>query len=205
MDLIHFYSCTLQLKCKDTNIILLSLWFIFLFILNYMSSLDILLGIFLVYGFIRGIWNGFFVELASFISLVVGIYIALKFSYLAQSFVASFLGWNHKSIQITAFVVTFIAVVIGISLLAKFFTTLANFASLGLLNKIAGGFFGLLKTILILSVTLNLFQKINSHNTFASKETLDRSLFYFPTLKIAAAIYPSVQGWYSKALTPTES
>jgi membrane protein required for colicin V production len=167
-----------------------------------MSFLDILLGIFLVYGIIRGIWNGFFVELASFISILVGIYIAIKFSYLAQSFVSSFLGWGQKSVQITAFVITFIAVVIGVSLLAKFFTTLANFASLGLINKGAGGFFGLLKMILILSVSLNFFQKINVNNTFAKKETLEKSLFYFPIQKIAATIYPSVQGWYKEALAP---
>jgi membrane protein required for colicin V production len=159
--------------------------------------LDILLGCLLLYGFIRGIWNGFFVELASFISLLVGIYAAIKFSYLMKTIIASHVSWSPKTIQIAAFAITFLLVVVAITVLAKFFTTVANFASLGLINKLAGGIFGLLKTVLIISISLNLFLKINTHNTFAEKEALDNSLFFNPIQKISAAIYPSIEEWFT--------
>ncbi|WP_317046094.1 CvpA family protein [Flavobacterium psychrotolerans] len=145
-----------------------------------MGFLDIILCGFLIYGFVRGIWNGFFVELASLVSMLLGIYIAIKFSFLMKSFLENHVSWNPKTIQVTAFALTFILVVVGVSALAKAFTVVANFASLGLFNKLFGGVFGVLKTILIISITLNLFQKINSHNTFAKKETLDKSIFYNP-------------------------
>ena len=161
-----------------------------------MGFLDIVLGVILIYGFIRGIWNGLFVELASVISLVLGIFIALKFSFILREILHSHVGWSPKTIQIVAFALTFILVVIGVYILAKFFTTIANFAALGLVNKIAGGFLGLIKMVLILSVTLNLFQKINSKNTFAEKATLDKSTLYNPILKVAAFIYPSIEEWY---------
>jgi membrane protein required for colicin V production len=89
-------------------------------------------------------------------------------------------------------------VVIGISLLAKFLTKMANLASLGIVNKVTGGVFGLLKTILILGVSLNVFQKINVNYTFAEKATIDKSLFYNPIQKMAALIYPSVEEWYKE-------
>jgi membrane protein required for colicin V production len=89
-------------------------------------------------------------------------------------------------------------VVIGISLLAKFLTKMSNIASLGIVNKVTGGIFGLLKTILILSISLNLFQKINVNYTVADKTTVDKSLFYNPILKIAAIIYPSLEEWYKE-------
>lgn len=180
--------------CKDTNIILLSLFFI-LFSL-YMSFLDIILGGLLVYGLYQGLKNGLFVELASLISLVLGIYIAIKCSDFAKGVLSGFVHWNPKKIQIFAFLITFITVIIVISLLAKFLTGIADFAFLGWLNKLGGGFFRVLKTILILSIFLNLFEKINFNNTFAKKETLDKSLFYRPILKTAGYIYPSIEKWY---------
>lgn len=161
-----------------------------------MAFLDIVLGSLLIYGFVRGLWNGFFLELASLISLLIGVYLAIKFSYIIQSILENHVSWNPKTIQITAFTLTFILVVVGVTVLAKAFTKLANFAGLGIYNKLLGGFFGILKMILIVSVTLNLFEKINTHNTFAEKETLENSMFYHPILKVSGFIYPSFQNWY---------
>lgn len=161
-----------------------------------MSFLDIVLGSLLVIGLFKGIKNGLFVELASLISLILGIFIAIKFSTLVKVFFSGFVHWNPKTIQIVAFITTFLAVVVGISLLAKFLTSVANFAQLGILNKLGGGFFRLIKTIVIMSVFLNLFEKINFNNTFAKKETLDNSIFYRPIQKTAGFIYPSIEKWY---------
>lgn len=163
-----------------------------------MTFLDILLGGFLAYGLIRGIWNGFFVEFASLVSLLIGIYIAIKFSHVMKSMIQPHVSWNPTAIQVVAFALTFILVIIAISLLAKVFTSIANFAGLGIFNKLFGGLFGLVKMVLILSISLNLFVKINSGGLFASKETLDQSLFYHPILKTATFIYPSLEDWYAQ-------
>lgn len=173
-----------------------------------MAFLDIILGALLLYGFVKGIWNGFFLELASFVSLLIGVFLALKFSYVMQSILRNHVDWNPKTVQIVAFTLTFILVVVGISVLAKAFTTMANFAGLGIFNKLLGGFFGLLKMILILSVTLSLFEKINSNHIFTEKETLEDAKFYYPILKVSAFIYPSIESWYkdfdSKKITSYE-
>lgn len=161
-----------------------------------MSFLDIVLGSLLVYGLYKGFRNGLFVELASLVSLILGIYIAIKFSDFAKIILSGFVHWNPKTIQIIAFLLTFILVIIGISLLAKFLTGIADFAQLGLVNKLSGGFFRMLKMVLIVSVFLNLFEKINFNNFFAKKETLDKSTFYRPIQKTAGFIYPSIEKWY---------
>jgi len=162
-----------------------------------MGFLDIFLGVFLIYGLIRGFWNGFFVELASLVSLMLGIFIAIKFSYLMKGYIDSDGSWNPKTVQVTAFALTFILVVVGVSLLGKIFTKLADFAALGLFNKLLGGVFGVLKMILLLSIFLNLFEKINSNHTFADKETLDKSIFYHPVRAVSKFIYPSIEEWFT--------
>lgn len=163
-----------------------------------MEFIDIILGGVLLYGFLRGIWNGLFVELASFVSLLLGIWAALKFSNTLNIWLQSFVSWSPKTIMIASFALTFILVFIGITLLAKVFTTLFSFAGLGIINKILGGVFGAFKMVLIVGVSLGIFEKINFANHFAEKETLEKSIFYFPILKTTTSIYPSLQEWLLK-------
>lgn len=161
-----------------------------------MSFFDIIFAALLIYSLYKGIKNGLFVEVASFISLLLGIYLAIKFSSLIAGMISKHVSWNPSNIQITAFVLTFILVVIGVYFLAKILTGIADFAMLGWMNKLGGGFFRILKTILILSIFIALFEKINFNNTFAKKETLDKSIFYNPVKKVAAFVYPSIEKWY---------
>jgi membrane protein required for colicin V production len=163
-----------------------------------MSFLDIVLGGLLCYSLYKGIRNGLFVELASLLSLILGIYIAIKFSDVMKNLLSG-LHWNPYTIQVIAFVLTFILVVIGIYLLGKFLTGIADFAFLGWLNSLGGGFFRVLKTVLIISVFLIIFEKINYHNYLAKKETLDKSLFFNPIQKMAGFVFPSIEKWYDKA------
>ena len=64
------------------------------------------------------------------------------------------------------------------------------------MNRILGGFFGVLKTALILSVALNFFLKLNTGNTIARKETLDRSALFYPLLEMSDLIFPVLEEWF---------
>ncbi|HEU0136235.1 MAG TPA: CvpA family protein, partial [Flavobacterium sp.] len=119
-----------------------------------MELLDLFLGALLVYGVVRGIWNGFFIELASLLSLLLGIWAAIKFSYVMRSILQDHAEWNPRTIQVIAFVLTFILVVIGITILAKVLSTVVSAAGLGIFNKIFGGVFGMVKMALMISVAL---------------------------------------------------
>ena len=170
-----------------------------------MSFLDIILGALLIYAMYNGLKNGLFVELASFVSLVVGIFVAIKFSYLMRSIIESYVSWSPKYIAITAFGLTFLLVIIGIHTLAKVFTSIADFAYLGWLNKLGGATFSVLKTVLMLSIVIHLFQKININNFIAKKETLDASIFYNPIQEISEFIYPSLNDLYENVKTKASS
>ncbi len=161
-----------------------------------MQFIDLVLGCLLLYGVVRGFWNGFFIELSSFLSLLIGIYIAIQFSSFAQSILSSHFSWSPKTIKICAFALTFVAVIVGLSFLAKFLTTVSKFAGIGIFNKLAGAFFGLLKTAILLSVSLHFFHKLNSKSHFVSKEQLVKSVFYYPTMDLSGKIYPALENWF---------
>ncbi|MEO8233991.1 MAG: CvpA family protein [Flavobacterium sp.] len=161
-----------------------------------MSFLDIVLGALLVYSLYKGIKNGLFVELASLISLVLGIYVSIKFSYLIKSALGNVVSWQPKYIEVTSFAITFFLAIVCIHLLAKVFTGIADFAYLGWLNKLGGAGFSLLKTILALSIVFNLFQKINVNNFIVKEETLNKSMFYNPIQEVSKFVFPTLEEWY---------
>lgn len=165
-----------------------------------MHFIDIVFAAFLGYALYKGIKNGLFVELASLIALIAGIFIALKFSVFAKSIIENTVSWDPKYIEIIAFALTFIAVVAGIHLSAKVLTKIANFAFLGWINKLAGAVFSMLKTILALSIVILLFEKINVNNMIASQETLDNSMFYNPIKKVSEFVYPKIEEWYENSV-----
>lgn len=162
-----------------------------------MGLLDIILGVLLAFAFFKGLQNGLFIELASLVSLLAGIYFAVKFSSFMKEILSGIVKWNPNTIQVVAFILTFITVVVVVSLLGKFLTGIADFAFLGWLNKLGGGFFRVLKTILIISIVFAVFEKINYNHILAKKETLDNSLFYNPIQKTAGYMYPSLKEWCS--------
>jgi membrane protein required for colicin V production len=157
-----------------------------------MSIIDIVLGGLLLFGLIRGVMKGLFVEIASLVALVLGIYGAIHFSGFATEFLQSKVDWNDKTINIVAFAVTFVIIVLTISLAGKALTKLADFAALGILNKLLGGVFGAIKIGLILSVLLIVFDKMNNTLPFMEKEDLEESMLYEPVKSLAPLVFPSI-------------
>jgi len=161
-----------------------------------MTGIDIILGGLLAYGCIKGLWKGLVSELAGVVSLLLGIFIAIKFSGFVGNMFSGNINENPKHAAIVAFIITFVAVVVGVSLLSKIVTKLADFSGLGLVNRLLGGLFGGIKMVLMLSVILHFFLKINSNHTFAEQETLDNSLFFNPILKVSNLIFPTLEEWF---------
>ena len=157
-----------------------------------MNVLDIALGALLLFGLVRGLMKGLFVEIASIVALVVGIYGAIYFSDFVAEFLVSRVNWDEKYINITAFAITFVIIVIAIAMAGKALTKLADFASLGILNKLLGGVFGFLKVGLILSVVLIVFNKMNSTIPLVEDHEIKDSILYNPVKSIAPIIFPSI-------------
>ena len=157
-----------------------------------MSVLDIILGALLLFGLINGFLKGLFVEIAGLFALVLGVYGAIHFSNFAADILQSRFEWSEKTINITAFAITFVVIVLAISLAGKALTKIADFAALGIINKLLGGVFGVLKIGLILSVVLIVFDKMNRTLPFVDKAELDDSILYNPVKSLAPTIFPSI-------------
>ncbi|WP_242203105.1 CvpA family protein [Aestuariivivens insulae] len=157
-----------------------------------MSVIDIVLGALILFGLVRGFIKGLFVEVASLVALIAGVYGAIHFSNFAAEFLMEKVDWEEKTINITAFAITFVIIVLAIALAGKALTKLANFVALGLLNRMLGSVFGGLKYALILSVVLIIFEKVNTPISFMDEEAINKSMLYKPVKSLIPLILPSI-------------
>lgn len=157
-----------------------------------MGFLDIILGLLLIWGLWKGLKNGLFVEIASIIALIAGIYGAIHFSYIAGNYLSEQMEWNEKYISITAFIITFILIVLIVHIAGKFLTKIADFAMLGLLNKIAGGIFGVLKVAVILGALLIFFERLTVDFSLLDEDVKNESKLYQPIKQIGVFVFDSV-------------
>nr|WP_242084463.1 CvpA family protein [Aestuariivivens sediminis] len=157
-----------------------------------MSLIDILLSALLLFGIVRGFIKGLFVEVASIVALIAGIYGAIHFSNFVADFLIEKVDWTEKTINIVAFAMTFIIIVLAIAIAGKALTKLADFAALGLVNRLLGALFGGLKYALILSVVLIIFEKTNKALTFMDDDEVNESILYEPIKSLIPLILPSI-------------
>ncbi|PHS67308.1 MAG: colicin V production protein [Flavobacterium sp.] len=158
-----------------------------------MNIFDIVLGIILVFAFIRGMKKGLFVTLASLIGLVLGVIAAIYFSEYAAEYIYNWFNWSEQTSNIVARVVTFIAVVVVINWAGKFLTKLADFAFLGIFNKLLGGVFNVLIIAFIISVVFMFFNQWNTSSYIISEEKTKDSILYEPMIALAPMVLPDLK------------
>ena len=163
-----------------------------------MNFLDIVIGILLVWGLYKGLKNGLFVEIASLVALIAGIYGAIHFSYLTADYLSENMDWDGQYLKIIAFLITFFGIVLLVHFAGKFLTKIADFAMLGLLNKVAGGVFGMLKVAIIIGALLIFFERLTASFNFINEDTKNESLFYHPVKEIGALVF----SWVLEAEQP---
>jgi membrane protein required for colicin V production len=158
-----------------------------------MNLLDAVLILPIVIMAISGFNNGFIKELASFAALVLGIYFAIYFSDVVAGFLMKTFDISHRYVFILAFLITFVGVVLLVSLIGKLLDKIAALVALGLINKIFGLVFGLFKGVLIMSIFLVIFNMIDTKEHILKSEHKKGSLLYQPLFQVAPLILINIQ------------
>jgi len=163
-----------------------------------MSTLDIILAIFLLYFAIRGFSQGFFISIATFAGLILGFWAASHFSEFTANWLQHDMGLKSGNIKFIAYIVTFVIVVVLIFLLGRFMTGVVKTVGLGIVNRLAGALFGIAKGLLIASFLFLLFSRIDPHGSLFTAAHKKGSVLYKPVSAVAPAVIPLLQKYTSQ-------
>lgn len=163
------------------------------------NYIDAFVLIALAYSFYKGFSKGLVIVLASFVALILGVVGAIYFSDIVAELLKTKTEIDEQYISITAFTITFMGIIFGVHLIAKIINQAVKMVALAPLNKIMGGVFSMLKTVVILSVVFYLFDFVNSNLTLVKRKTLNESIAYSHMMSITEAAIPLItkSDWYS--------
>lgn len=150
-----------------------------------MKYLDFILAIPLLWGGIMGFRKGLIIELASIVALVLGIVGSIHFSSFTAEKLNTHLDISSNWLGFVGFLTTFIAIVFGVFLLAKVLDKAIKAIALGMLNRIAGMLFGILKYALVMSFLLYFLNQLNAKFVFLEENWNSSSYLYDPVIKIS--------------------
>ena len=161
-----------------------------------MNKLDLLILLPMAVGFVFGIFKGLIKEVTSFAAILLGIYGAKLLAPVASSILVDTFHFSPVTATPLSYLILFIAIAVGLLVLAKSIEKMFDSMALGGLNKFLGGLFGALKYGLIVSVLLIVINAIDTRFSFISADTKNNSLLYQPMLKLAPALWDESKQHY---------
>jgi membrane protein required for colicin V production len=157
-----------------------------------MNWIDAAIIVILILSMVMGFINGLVKEIASFAALILGIWGAIKFSGFTAAKLYDYFDMTGKYVGIIAFIITFALIVVVIHFIGIIADKIVNAVSLGFVNRLLGIVFGLLKSVLIMSVFFVVLKAIDSHQPFLPKEKIEDSMFFNPISDIAPMMFPII-------------
>ena len=166
-----------------------------------MNIIDIILVVILIAAAINGFVKGFFVELASVASLILGIWAAVEFSGFVQKWLSKYLDWSPEMMRVVAFILIFIFVVLVIHLVATLTEKFVRAIALSIFSRLAGAVFGVIKAAFILSILMLVILKIEGFTrTIIPDKAKADSKFYGPIENFAPNVLPFLKAEKVKIL-----
>jgi membrane protein required for colicin V production len=158
-----------------------------------MNTLDIILSVILLLFSIGGYKQGFIIGIATLAGLFLGIWAAVHFSGYTAHFLKDIVHMHSTHMVLVSFLFTFLGALILVFLLGKILETFIKVIALGLVNRMAGVIFGILKGCLIISAFLYLLLSIDTGGHVLSIKQREESKLYKPIAWIFPAILPIVK------------
>ena len=155
-----------------------------------MSTPDIIILICFLPAIISGIMKGFIEQAVALVSLILGAWLAFKFSTVVSGWLQPYFEVSETVLNVISFVVIMVAVVLVLFVLGKILTGVSKLVMLGWLDRLLGLVFALLKAGLIIGILIILFDTLNVKFEFVDEKVLDESVLYSPIRDIAYMVFP---------------
>jgi membrane protein required for colicin V production len=155
-----------------------------------MSTPDIIILLCFLPAVISGITKGFIEQAVALVSLILGAWLAFKFSSVVGDWLHPYLEVSETVLHVISFAVIMVAVVLVLFVLGKVLAGVTKLVMLGWLDHLLGLVFALLKAGLLIGIGIVLFDTLNVKFELVDEAVLDGSVLYSPIRDIAYTIFP---------------
>jgi len=167
-----------------------------------MNFLDIIFLVPLLFALYMGFKKGLVHMIASLLALVLGILGAIQLRPAFASLLDSLFSISPEYLNVIAFVVAFVLIVLAVHLVAFLVDKLVKAIALNFINRLLGMGFGVLVTAFVISMILWPINEINQEKELIKPERIEGSLLYKPLSAFAPAVFPYLKKQEWKQYVP---
>jgi membrane protein required for colicin V production len=157
------------------------------------SKFDIIILVPLLWGLYSGYKKGFVVEAASLVSLLLATWGGVKFSGYVSEILTNDYGFETKFLPVISFLLVFLAILVGINLLAKLVQGLLKLAMLGTVNRVLGSLFSCLKYAVIVSVFIFMATSIIDEGDIITPVEKEETYLYQHVSVLSYTLVPALK------------
>lgn len=156
-----------------------------------MNWFDIVMICLVGAGFLKGWKDGFVRQIVALLALLAAIYLCSKVAVYLREYILQ-TGWfPENSVTVVSYVAAFILIMAIVIWVGGWVHKLMNATPLSVFNHLAGAAFGTIVMLFVISLTLNLLERLDRRSVVLSQETKVESRFYYHVKGILPTIYPA--------------
>lgn len=158
-----------------------------------MSWLDIIIIIPILIGLVRGLMRGLVMEITSIVAVILGyvgsrLWGAMFAAWLMQQF-----SWPESVCAVVAYALLFIGISLVLHIVARLLSKFFQKISLGWLNRLLGGLFGILKWAIIVLALVLCVHRLDEQFHFIKEDLKQQSIIYTHTTPIAEKMWDNAK------------
>ena len=154
-----------------------------------MNWLDIVLVVLVVVGIVKGYKDGFIRQIVFFIALIAAIYLCSRVAVNIREYMIQ-TGWfDTSTVTLLSYILAFIMIAGIITLAGWIMHKMIDVTPLSLFNHFAGAALGLVGTMLILSLALNIMAVVDRGSALIPQDAKTESRFYYYIKDIIPGFY----------------
>lgn len=158
-----------------------------------MSTIDIVILIFLLIGAYTGYKRGLLMEVISLAAFFVAIIAGIKLLDWGIVLLSKYIDGYDGLLPIISFTIIFIAIILSLNMIGKAVKKVLDMTLIGSFDDIAGSVLGIVKWALFISIFLWIF---GSFGGTISESTTENSFLYQPISSFAPGIFSSFSWLY---------
>jgi membrane protein required for colicin V production len=155
-------------------------------------TFDLIFVLIFIWAAYRGFTRGFIMQITTLAALILGIYFAIRFSEIISTYMSNKYAMTGEYLPVIFFALTLLILVIGIYFIGKMIEHLVEAIALGIINRLLGVVFSLIKYALLISAILVILNATNRTVHFLPEKKLAGSHLYRPLSMLVPALFPKL-------------
>lgn len=155
-----------------------------------MNWFDIIIIIVIAYSIFKGYRSGLVKQLASLVGIIASILLSNKVSFLILPYFRSWGIFPDALVGPAAFIASFLIIFAAVLVLGHMLQTIIESIKMDSLNKVGGVVLCLAKWLIVVSLVLNLVEKMDKNHSLIAEDISEKSKTYPYVQPIAPAITP---------------